>query len=150
MLATTPLHTHTHTHTHIQWSPIIDRVWDSTPSIISLLSALYCTSKWYQGFICSQLFKINFYWNIIASWYCVSFCCAAKWIGYTYTYIYSISDFLPIRITTEHWVEFPVPYSRLSLVIYMIAVYICQSWSPNSSHSTFPFGNHKFVLYICD
>ena len=112
---------HTHTNTHIQLSPIIYRVWDSTPSIISLLSALYCTSTWYQGFICSQLFKINFYWNIVTSQYCVSFCCAAKCISYTYTYIYSISDFLPIRITTEHWVEFPVLYGRFSLVIYVIS-----------------------------
>ena len=30
-------------------------------------------------------------------------------------------------------------------------MYICQSQSPNSSsRPPFPFGNHKFVLYICD
>ena len=37
-------------------------------------------------------------------------------------YIYNLYflDFLPIQVTTEHWVEFPVLYSRLSLVVYFI------------------------------
>ena len=37
-----------------------------------------------------------------------------------YTCIPSFLDFLPILVTTEHWVEFPVLYSRFSLVIYFI------------------------------
>ena len=30
-----------------------------------------------------------------------------------------------------------------------IAVYICQSQSPNSSYSPYPLDVHVFVLYIC-
>ena len=29
-------------------------------------------------------------------------------------------DFLPIQVTTEGWVEFPVLYGKFSLVIYFI------------------------------
>ena len=36
-----------------------------------------------------------------------------------YTYIPSLLGFLPMRVTTEHWVEFPVPNSRFSFVIYL-------------------------------
>ena len=38
-----------------------------------------------------------------------------------YTYITSSLDFLPIYVTTEHWVEFPVLSSHLSLVICFIS-----------------------------
>ena len=64
------------------------------------------------------LFLINFYWSIIDLQCCVSFCCIAKWVGYTYTYIPSFLDSIPVEVTTEYWVEFPVLYSRSLLVIY--------------------------------
>ena len=37
---------------------------------------------------------------------------------HVHTSIPSFMDFLPFSVTTEHWVEFPMPYSRFSLVIY--------------------------------
>ena len=43
-----------------------------------------------------------------------------RWISYMYTYIPSFLDFFPIQVTTEHWIEFPVLYSRFPLVIYFI------------------------------
>ena len=67
----------------------------------------------------SFFFKINFYWRIVASWYSVSFCSTAKWISYTYTYISPFWDFISIQVTTKH-LEFPVLYSRFSLVIHFI------------------------------
>ena len=61
-----------------------------------------------------------FNWVIIALQCCISFCFTAKWISYMYTYIPSFLHFLPIYVTTDHLVEFPVLYSRFSLVIYFI------------------------------
>ena len=58
-------------------------------------------------------FFFNFYWSIVALQCCVGFYCAAKCISYTYTYI---SSFLA---------EFPVLYSKFSLVIYFIFVCVC-------------------------
>ena len=71
-------------------------------------------------FLIYVFFKINFYWCIVALQCCVSFWCTAKWISYTYMYMHYFLDFLPTYVTTEHWVEFPVLYSRFSLVIYFI------------------------------
>lgn len=52
--------------------------------------------------------KRYFYWNIVALHYHVSFFLnTAKWISYTYMYIPSFLDFLPIWVTTKHWVGFP-------------------------------------------
>ena len=63
-----------------------------------------------------------------------------------YTYIPSLLDFLPIQVTTEHWVEFPVLYNRFLLVTYFIhRVYIRQFLSPNSSHPSFL----SWCPYIC-
>ena len=37
-----------------------------------------------------------------------------------FTYIPSLLDFLPIQVTTEHYIEFFVLYSRFLLVIYFL------------------------------
>ena len=63
--------THTHTHTHIY--------------IYTLASSF------------AFLFKINFYWSIVALQCYVSFRCPAKWVSCMYTHIPSCLEFLPIR-----------------------------------------------------
>ena len=60
--------------------------------------------------------------------------------------------FLPIQVTVELWVEFPVLYVCSHwLSILCIASIVCMWWSQSlhSSHPAFPLGIHIFILYIC-
>ena len=67
-------------------------------------------------------------------------------------YIYPLSlYFLPIEVTTVHWLELPVLYSTFSLVICIIQSSVNMS-SPISQFILFPlppFGVHTFIIYIC-
>ena len=69
----------------------------------------------------------NSYWSIVDLQCWVSFRYTAKWISYTYTYIYSFLDHFPIQTITEYWVEFPVLNSRSLLVICFIYSSACMS-----------------------
>ena len=122
---------------------------------ISVLIILFCWINRLVFVMVTQVllvFLINFYWRIVALQCCVSFYCTAKWISHTYTYMPSLLDFLPIQVTTEHWVEFPVLYSRFSLVIYFIhsinSVYVSIPISQFLPPSHLPLGIHTFVLYV--
>ena len=111
----------------------------------------------------------SFYWNKIAFHCCVSFCCTAKWISYTYTYVlffgfpshlehhivliifyfllkYSCFTmlcyfllyrkviqlyiyvlffiFFALWLITGCWIWFPVLYSRILFILYIV-VYMC-------------------------
>ena len=101
------------------------------------------------------LFIFNFYCCIVASQHCVAFCCTAKWVSYTHTYIYPLPFGLPSHLGHRRGlIEFAALYGRFSLVIYFVnsinSVYV---WIPISqflSSSLFPLGILKFVFYICD
>ena len=58
-------------------------------------------------------FFFSIYQSIVALQCSVSFCCTATWISQMYTCH-------TLFVTTEHWIEFPALYSRLSLVICLI------------------------------
>ena len=84
--------------------------------------------KWMKGgsVSCRALFFFLIsYWCVVALQCCVLFCCIAKWNRYTHThthththiYPFLFLNFPPIQVTKEHWVEFPVLYSKFSLVI---------------------------------
>ena len=66
-------------------------------------------------------------------------------------YIPSFLDFLPVQVTTELWIEFPVLYSRFSLVFCFIcsSIYMSIPISQFIPSTPFPFGIHKFFLCIC-
>ena len=79
---------------------------------------------------------INFYWSIVDLPCCVSFRCTAKWISYTYRYIHSFLDSIPIMVITEYWVSFPVLYSRSLLFI----CFICSNI----------YVNPKLLIYVTE
>ena len=75
-------------------------------------------------------FKINFYWSRVALQRCVSFYCTAKWISCTYAHTLL---FLPMYVTTKHWVEFLELYSRLSLLVLHTWYWNCYFWRVQAS-----------------
>ena len=81
--------------------------------------------------------------------YCISLCCAAKWISHTYTYIPPFLDFLPISVTTEHWIESPVLYSRFSWVICFIHINSINSVDMSNPVSQFISPSFPYVCFLC-
>ena len=57
-------------------------------------------------------------------------------------------DFLPIQVTIELEVEFPVLYSMLLFINSVSSISMSIPVSQNS-HLPFCLGIHTFVLYIC-
>jgi len=78
---------------------------------------------------------------------CVRFCGTAKGISHTYTYIPLFLDLLPIYVTTDHWVEFPVLYSRFSLVIWFTCS--INSVSVSIPVSQFLSDPSSFLVFTC-
>ena len=70
----------------------------------------------------------------------------------THMYISFLLDFLPIQVTTEHWVSslyYTVGCLQLSILYIISIVYMCQSQSPCSFHiPLFSLSINMFVLYI--
>ena len=100
----------------------------SLPSVLS--SHLYCGPLLHQNY----LKKKKLEYSCCTLW-CQ--CLLYSKLNQPYIHIYPpFLDFLPIKVTTEHWAELPQLYSRFSLVIYFIhsSVDICQYQSPNSPH----------------
>ena len=98
--------THTHTHTLTSHSPIERR------GRTHFFQVLLKYETW-QG--------------------CDHFCCTAKWPSRPYPHSHSVADSLPTSMATEHWVAFPVLYSRSLLAHHPIhlsvtlALFSCNS-----------------------
>ena len=67
---------------------------------------------------------LKFHWRLVdlQSW--DHFCCTTKWFSHTQTHIHSLLDSFPTNLITEHWVEFPVLYSRSPLANHSIDLHV--------------------------
>ena len=59
--------------------------WGHTPVMVLASGILF--------YLFIYLFFIELYWSIIASQYCVSFCCTPKQISHMHTHVPSLWDF---------------------------------------------------------
>ena len=107
-----------------------------------LLSIWSILPRCLQWFAPLGLFFLS--WGIVDFQCCVSFRRMAKWFSYIHTLFFRLFSLIGY-------------YKILSIVgpcwlsILYIVVNICSSQTPNLSFSPppFPFGNHKFVFYVC-
>ena len=81
-----------------------------------------CLPGWLKG---NTDFFLNFYWIVVNFQCWVSFRYTMKWISYAYTYMPAFLDSFPKQVTAQHWVGFPVLYSRSLLIIYLIYRSVC-------------------------
>ena len=124
--------THNTKHTNIQFllilnsKSVVAKLWFVTSWDFMTLRKLCVNPLHSNTNFKLHFLKINSYWSMVDLPCCISFCCTAKWVSYTYTYIHCFLDSIPIHVITEYWVEFPVLYSRFLLVIYFIysSVYV--------------------------
>ena len=101
-----------------------------------LPSSLPCTwSRKLEDVLYLFIFLIALYWSIIASQYCVSFCCTTKGISHIHTHV---------PISPPSWASLPSSLShpsRSSQNIQLISLcYAAASHQPTILHS---------VVYIC-
>ena len=111
------------------------------------LSPLYSFLRFHSFRFCFKFYiRVNLQCH-------VSYRCTTKWFSYTYTCIYSFSNYFPIQVVTEFWAEFPVLYckSLFCFTLYVV-VCLCQSQTPSLSLPPllFPLGKYKILwLWIC-
>ena len=86
-------------------------------------------------------------WIILDLQCCISFRCTAKWLSDVYKNLIFFQILFSYRLLQN--IEFPELYSRSFLIVCFICMYTLIQ-DPNLSLPTpFPFGNHKFVSYVC-
>ena len=81
----------------LEWVAISSSRGSSPPRDQTHISCIFCIGRQildllsHLGSPLAKVGRIFFFFNIAALYCCVSLCCTAKWISYTYTYINSFS-----------------------------------------------------------
>ena len=111
----------------------------------SLFFTVTCCMIWGQ-FFCSVFVGVCLFYSVVLA-------SAGQRVESAVCVRISHVDFIPIWVTTQHWVEFPVIFGRLSWVICFILsinrVYMSIPVSQFILSLPFPLGIHAFVLCIC-
>ena len=86
-----------------------------------------------------------FYWSIVDLQCCVSIRCTATWFGIFFRFFSIIDYYKILNIVScaiqQVLVVYPFIFSRVYTVILTFSLIL-----PHA----FPFGNHKFVFYVCE
>lgn len=130
-----------------------DRLWQ----LWALKNRINTTDNYRHPFLKkskTSFLRLNFI-RVVDLQFCISFCCTSKGMSYTYMYIHSFLDFIPIYIITEYWIEFPVLNSRFLFFTYFIhsSVYMRSglTFIPKSSFALKSQENPSFIstLALC-
>ena len=97
----------------------------------------------YISLIVIGLSKLSYFlFKLLLEYSCLTMLLVLRYIRVNqlciYTRLPSFLDFLPISVTTEHWVQFlgyAVPSCSLSILCIVLCIYLSQS--PNASHPSF-------------
>ena len=95
-------------------------------------------------------FKILKNWSVVDL---QCFMCTTKWFSHVHTYVNHVCMFTYFLLSLLQDIEYNSLCYRVGpgwLSILNIVVCVCQSQIPNLSLLLFPFGNHKFVFYVCE
>ena len=109
-------------------------------SVVKVKCSLMKTIKflWFGGFF--------FNWSIGDLQCCVRFWCTTNWFGYTHIFFFrfffiigysNMLNIIPCAIQQD-------------LVVYLFYIKAIYQALNLSSPTHFPFGNHKFVFYVCE
>ena len=121
------------------WSSFSSAQWSQASYAISL-SLSFSIKKTMTNTVYKPMCVLFYFcWSIVA-YPVVLVSTVQQWVSYRYTFIpttptTAFLDFLPIYLTTEHYVESPVLYNRLSLVIYFIHSIVAGRGTPSKARN---------------
>ena len=76
--------------------------------------------SFFQLFLGFFLIFPNFYWHLSALQFCISVYCTAQLMNYIHMYTYTPSFWISFPLVSPQSTEFPVLYSRFSIIFYFI------------------------------
>ena len=106
------------------------RFWCSKTTLLKLqwapesLQILLKCGFWFWGGVWGSAFLFSsFNWSIVNLERCVSFKCAAKWISYTYIFVFKF--FFLLLVITRYWVFLCYSVGHCHLPMLYVVVCIC-------------------------